>query len=38
MRLIGFFAELRIPEGFIITHINNTKIASPEEFAEILEK
>jgi Do/DeqQ family serine protease len=34
----GFFAELRIPAGFIISYINNTAIASPEEFAEILEK
>lgn len=34
----GFFAKLGIPEGFIITHINNTPIQKPEEFTEILEK
>lgn len=34
----GVFAELSIPEGFIVTHINNTAIDSPEEFAHILER
>ena len=34
----GPFAELGIPEGFIVTNINNTLIESPKEFAEILEK
>ncbi len=34
----GSFAELGIPEGFIVTNINNTPIDSPEEFAQILEK
>lgn len=34
----GTFAKLGIPEGFIITHINNTVIKSPEDFAEILDK
>ncbi|MEQ8240701.1 MAG: trypsin-like peptidase domain-containing protein [Cyclobacteriaceae bacterium] len=35
---IGFFAELGIPEGFIVTHLNNTAIQSPEELSEILLK
>ena len=34
----GPFAELGIPEGFIVTNINNTLIESPEEFSEILER
>lgn len=34
----GTFAELGISEGFIITHINNTMIESPEEFSEILKR
>jgi serine protease Do len=34
---IGFFSKLGIPEGFIITKINNTQIDKPEELAEILE-
>jgi len=33
---IGFFAELGIPEGFIITNLNNTAIQNPEELSEIL--
>jgi len=33
----GIFAELGISEGFIITHINNTAIEKPEEFADILQ-
>jgi serine protease Do len=35
---LGFFAKLGIPEGFIITKINNINIYKPEELAEILEK
>ncbi len=34
----GFFAELGIPEGFIITNINNTSIENPEKLIDILEK
>ncbi len=34
----GFFAELGIPEGFIITNINNTAIESPDKLIDILEK
>ncbi len=34
----GPFAELGIPEGFIVTNINNTLIESPQEFADILER
>jgi len=34
----GFFRQLDIPEGFIITHINNTAIETPEELAKVLEK
>ncbi|XOV93174.1 MAG: trypsin-like peptidase domain-containing protein [Bacteroidota bacterium] len=34
----GFFAELGIPEGFIITNINNASIENPEELINILEK
>ncbi len=34
----GFFAELGIPEGFIITNINNTTIENPKELIDILEK
>ena len=34
----GFFARLDIPEGFIVTEINNNTIDSPEELSEILEK
>lgn len=34
----GFFAKLGIPEGFIITKINNVIINDPDELAEILEK
>lgn len=34
----GIFAELGIPEGFIITHINNTLIENPEEFSTILQR
>lgn len=34
----GIFAKLSIPEGFIITHINNAVIESPEEFADILQR
>ncbi|MEQ8472686.1 MAG: trypsin-like peptidase domain-containing protein [Marinoscillum sp.] len=34
----GVFAELGIPEGFIVTNINNTIIESPEELSRILEK
>lgn len=32
----GFFAALDIPEGFIITQINNRSIDSPEELDKIL--
>ncbi len=35
---LGFFAKLGIPEGFIITKINNIYIQKPEELADILEK
>lgn len=34
----GFFAQLEIPEGFIITQINNLPVESPEELEEILSK
>ncbi|MBV6640333.1 MAG: trypsin-like peptidase domain-containing protein [Cyclobacteriaceae bacterium] len=34
----GFFAGLGIPEGFIITNINNTAIENPKELIDILEK
>ncbi len=34
----GFFRRLDIPEGFIITTINNVEIDSPEELADILER
>ena len=34
----GPFVELGIPEGFIVTNINNTPIESPKEFADILER
>ncbi|NQZ77607.1 MAG: PDZ domain-containing protein, partial [Ekhidna sp.] len=33
----GFFASLGIPEGFIVTRINNRKIDSPEELTQVLE-
>ncbi|MEM9340599.1 MAG: trypsin-like peptidase domain-containing protein [Bacteroidota bacterium] len=33
----GFFSRFSIPEGFIITQINNRPIEEPEELAEILE-
>lgn len=33
----GFFAGLGIPEGFIITQINNRKIDDPEELTKTLE-
>ncbi len=33
----GFFSELDIPEGFIITQINSRLINEPEELANILE-
>jgi len=32
----GFFAALDIPEGFIITQINNRLIDNPEELEKIL--
>ena len=32
----GFFSAFDIPEGFIITQINNRSIASPEELEKIL--
>lgn len=32
----GFFNQLDIPEGFIITQINNTPVDKPEELAEML--
>ena len=35
---LGFFAKFGIPQGFIITKINNIFIQKPEELAEILEK
>jgi Do/DeqQ family serine protease len=34
----GFFDQLDIPQGFIITQINNVPVEKPEELAEILEK
>ncbi|MEM8894902.1 MAG: trypsin-like peptidase domain-containing protein [Bacteroidota bacterium] len=34
----GFFRRLDIPEGFIVTKINNVEIESPEELADILER
>jgi S1-C subfamily serine protease len=34
----GFFKKLGIPEGFIITQINNNEIESPEKLSDILEK
>jgi serine protease Do len=34
----GFFRRLGIPEGFIITSINNQKTHEPEEVAEIIER
>ncbi len=34
----GFFSQLDIPEGFIITDINNVPISSPEELSRILGK
>lgn len=34
----GFFRQLDIPEGFIITQINNRPVETPEELANILEK
>lgn len=34
----GFFDQLDIPQGFIITQINNVPVDKPEELAEILEK
>ncbi|SNT15779.1 Do/DeqQ family serine protease [Ekhidna lutea] len=33
----GFFSNLGIPKGFIITQINNRSIDKPEELAKILE-
>lgn len=33
----GFFSELSIPKGFIITQVNSRTIDAPEELAEILE-
>ena len=33
----GFFSGLGIPEGFIITQINNKEINNPEELAKVLE-
>lgn len=33
----GFFRKLDMPEGFIITEINHSRINSPEELEEILE-
>ena len=32
----GFFSALDIPEGFIITQINNRSVDSPEELEKIL--
>ena len=32
----GFFSAFDIPEGFIITHINNRSIESPAELEKIL--
>ncbi len=34
----GFFAELEIPEGFIITEVNNRPMEDPEEFSKIIER
>ncbi len=34
----GFFARLDIPEGFIVTQINNLPISSPSELEDILSK
>lgn len=34
---LGFFGDLSIPEGFIITQINNRLIDDPEELVDILE-
>lgn len=34
----GFFRRLDIPEGFIITQVNNRPVETPEELANILEK
>ncbi len=34
----GLFAQLDIPEGFIITQINNVPVESPSELSEILSK
>ena len=34
----GDFAQLDIPEGFIITHINGTMIENPAELSKILDK
>ncbi len=34
----GFFARLDIPEGFIVTQINNVPISTPSELEEILSK
>jgi S1-C subfamily serine protease len=34
----GFFRRLDIPEGFIITKINNVEIEDAEELASILER
>lgn len=34
----GFFRRLGIPEGFIITSINNEKANDPEEIAEVIER
>jgi serine protease Do len=33
----GFFDQLDIPQGFIITQINNVPVENPEELAEIME-
>ncbi|MCR9251552.1 MAG: trypsin-like peptidase domain-containing protein [bacterium] len=34
----GFFSELEIPEGFIITEVNSRPIEDPEEFSKIIER
>ncbi|MCP4457046.1 MAG: trypsin-like serine protease [Cytophagales bacterium] len=34
----GFFDQLDIPEGFIITQINNIPIDKPEELVEVMEQ
>ena len=34
----GFFSELEIPEGFIITEVNSRPIENPEEFSKIIER